>query len=1127
MRLPSLVISLCSVATLFTALVATAQPATKTTTAMESPLLDHSIRATIDIETGQLDVTDTITIPDGFVPSSGVLTAVLHGGLNPTSPDAEVTVVESLGSSESSMKGESRGIIPTDVITIRPRAGARSFTLRYAGVIQHAPAPSPLEHARSFSETAGTIGREGVYLAGSSRWLARFGGELSTFTLVVDGLPAGFSVVSEGDEISKTAPFQFRSQSPVDDIHLIAGPFVRTEKLIDGVAVVTLLRASDPALAERYTEVTGQYLKMYHALIGAYPWSRFALVENFWETGYGMPGFTLLGPKIIRFPFILHSSYPHELLHNWWGNSVYLPMQGDNWCEGMTAYLADHLVEDQRGKSAEYRQRTIAKYMDFVRPENDFAVRTFSGRFSPASEAIGYGKWLMIIHMLRRELGDEKFKAMLQDFYATNRFRRTTFTDIERAASKAAGRDMHAFFSGWLDEKGMPTVRWSDVRAARARGGAWSVSVALEQAQAGKAFPLRVPVVVTLHDGRTVEDSVVLTSRNGNATIAVPDRPVRVDIDPRFDVFRSLDKGEIAPSLSLSLGAKRAVFVIPTQAADDEIAAWRTFAETLCPAEAGSACDIVDDTAMQSLPTDAAVWILGYGNSMRAAAMVGVKKLGARFDDYTFRVGEAQQSNGERSVMIALRNPRGDDHGLVFVGSDNLAAIPGLARKLPHYGKYGYLGFQGDEPVNVLKGAWAPVGSPMTVVLDPRAKVVSRMRSPPPLASLPPPFDGTRMKKLVDVLAAPDMEGRGYGTKGLERAIDVVTNAFKAARLAPFHATDLKQCVTDPAGPDGKPVNACNVVGAIVGEDPKLPAVVLAAHVDHLGKGWPEARKGEAGKIHPGANDNASGVAVLLELVHALSAQGPQKRTIVFVALTGEEAGLRGARRFVDALGPRPDEKVMAMVNLDTVGRRDGAKKLLVLGGESAKEWVHIFMGIGFVTGVESELAAQGLMASDHVAFLEKGVPAVQIFSGPSLDYHRPSDTADKVEEQTLVDVAVFTREAMVYLAGRETPLSSTLQGAKAPAPVAADERKVTLGTVPDFAFAGPGVRMTGVTPGSPADKAGLKSGDVLIEMGGEKVRDMRHYADLLRARKPGDKVQIRVQRGSDVLTHDIVLMAR
>jgi len=1120
-----------ALAPLALALFASPVMAEQTLGGSDVPLVHHDIRATIDLAKGTIAVTDTIAF-DAAMLKNGALTTSLHGGLKPTSPDANVTIVEARGNQESSMKGESRGHIPVDVVRIEPRAGAKTFTLVYAGEIVHAPEPSPLEHARSFSETAGTIGEEGVYLAGSSRWLARFGGELKTFTLTVDGLPKGFSVVSEGDEVSRVSPFVFRSTSPVDDVHLIAGPFVRTDKVVDGTTVTALLRANDPALAERYLEVTGQYLKMYNALIGAYPWSRFALVENFWETGYGMPGFTLLGPKIIRFPFILHSSYPHELLHNWWGNSVYLSMQGDNWCEGMTAYLADHLVEEQRGKGAEYRQRTIAKFQDFVRPDNDFAVRTFSGRFSPASEAIGYGKWLMVLHMLRRELGDEKFKTLVQRFYSTQKFKRTGFADLERIASEVAGKDMGPFFTGWLDRTGIPTVRWEDVAASRDKKGAWSLTVSLSQTQAGAPYPLTVPVVVTQEDGRTTEGAVPLSAKSGSAKIALGARPVRVEIDPRYDVFRSLDKGEIAPSLSLSLGAERATFVVPTQAGDDEIAAWRAFAKQLCPAEPGARCEIKDDTSVQSLPTDAAVWILGYGNALRASAMVGTKKLGARFDDYTFKIGEAQQQNGDRSVMIALRNPRGDDHGLVFVGADNVPAIAGLARKLPHYGKYGYLGFSGDEPVNVLKGLWAPVGSPMVVELDTRTKVSARMRTPPPLASLPPPFDGGRMKGVVDALTTKEMEGRGYGSKGLERATARVVEGFKAARLAPFGASDLLQCASDPNGPNGQAVNACNVVGAIPGEDPKLPVVVVAAHLDHLGTGWPDARKGEQGKVHPGANDNASGVAVLLELAHAIAAQGPQKRTVVFAAFTGEEAGLRGARRFVDGLGPKASERVMAMVNLDTVGRRDGAKKLLVLGGESAKEWVHIFMGVGFVTGVESELAAQGLMASDHVAFLEKGVPAVQIFAGPSLDYHRPTDTADKIEVQTLVDVAVLTRETVLYLAARDTPLTSTLGsttgGASATAaPTSGDERKVTLGTVPDFAFAGPGVRMTGVTPGSPAEKAGLVSGDILVEMGGEAVRDMRHYADLLRARKPGDKVTIKVKRGSDVLTKEIVLAAR
>jgi len=99
---------------------------------------------------------------------------------------------------------------------------------------------------------------------------------------------------------------------------------------------------------------------------------KFALIENFWEAGYGMPSFTLLGEKIIRFPFILHSSYPHELLHNWWGNSVYVDFETGNWCEGITVYMADHLIKEQRNQAIEYRRATLQKYTNYVTPENDF-----------------------------------------------------------------------------------------------------------------------------------------------------------------------------------------------------------------------------------------------------------------------------------------------------------------------------------------------------------------------------------------------------------------------------------------------------------------------------------------------------------------------------------------------------------------------------------------------------------------------------------------------------------------------------------------------------------------------------------------------------------------------------------
>ena len=189
---------------------------------------------------------------------------------------------------------------------------------------------------------------------------------------------------------------------------------------------------ADASIAGKYLAATAQYIEMYRSLIGPYPYGKFALVENFWETGYGMPTFTLLGPQVIRFPFIINSSYPHEILHNWWGNSVFVDYGTGNWCEGLTAYLADHLIQEQRGAAAEYRRSTLQKYRDYVRTGRDFPLAEFRERYSAATEAVGYGKALMGYHALRLHIGDEAFRATFARFYREFKGRRATFRDIQR-----------------------------------------------------------------------------------------------------------------------------------------------------------------------------------------------------------------------------------------------------------------------------------------------------------------------------------------------------------------------------------------------------------------------------------------------------------------------------------------------------------------------------------------------------------------------------------------------------------------------------------------------------------------------------------------------------------------------
>ena len=347
------------------------------------------------------------------------------------------------------------------------------------------------------------------------------------------------------------------------------------------------------------------------------------------------------------------------------------------------------------------------------------------------------------------------------------------------------------------------------------------------------------------------------------------------------------------------------------------------------------------------------------------------------------------------------------------------------------------------------------------------------------------------------------------------------------------------QKFTVDKGPQGTPVETMNVIGVMRGTKVnwKDQSAILSAHYDHLGLGWPDVHKGDEGKPHAGADDNASGVAVMLELARALKASGQPSRTLLFIAFSGEEAGLKGSVYYVEH--PRmPLDQIIGVINLDTVGRL-GNEKISVLGTGTATEWQHIFRGAGFVTGVESRLIPESMQSSDQMSFIRKDVPAIQLFTTVNADYHRPSDTADKIDAAGLVKVASFAREGIAYLAERESPLTNTIPkavsgaaptAAALPPPGGADQsqgRRVSFGTVPDFAFTGPGVRAGGVVPGSPAEKAGIKDGDVMMKLDATEMTGLQAFSDFLKTAKAGQTVNVSLVREGKPLTLSVTLVER
>ncbi len=320
-----------------------------------------------------------------------------------------------------------------------------------------------------------------------------------------------------------------------------------------------------------------------------------------------------------------------------------------------------------------------------------------------------------------------------------------------------------------------------------------------------------------------------------------------------------------------------------------------------------------------------------------------------------------------------------------------------------------------------------------------------------------------------------------------------------------------------------------NVIGILPGSDPVLrnQFIVIGAHYDHLGFGRYGARNASAvGQIHPGADDNASGTAVLLDFARRI-AQSPLRPacSIVFAAFSAEELGLFGSRHFVERFNAL--KSIKAMLNLDMVGRMKD-HKLTVFGARSGANLSLMVRSGARDLGLEIR-ESDDIGRSDHMSFYNKKIPVLHFSTGVHQDYHRPSDTWDKLNGAGMAQISALASAVTIKLAAVAEPINFVSLPSRPPSDRAAGQpgMRAYLGTMPDYAVDIQGVRVAAVSPDSPAARAGLLEGDVIVQLADRKIQNIEDLTSALQARSPGDEVALIVLRKGVSLTVKATLRAR
>ena len=488
-------------------------------------------------------------------------------------------------------------------------------------------------------------------------------------------LPKNFMAITETDHfpLQRTnnrvkATFSHKVYS----INFTAGPyFHKKRKVREGLFVHSLFFAEEKHLASGYLEAAAVFIQRYEKEIGPYPYNHYVITANRLPTGFGMPGYTLIGQMVLRLPFIKETSLGHEILHSWFGSSVGVDYTEGNWCEGLTSYLADHSYRNEKGEGIQDKKAAITHYLSYnnreaVIPLSEFTSASHSQTLARARRAVGYTRGALLFHELKEKIGEQPFKQGIRLFYQENVGKKATWTNLRESFETSSGTRLKVFFEERLHSLEIPSLSIQDIEIHSVKNRPVLTFSLIQDTQ--KPFSLLVPIQIKGNSGTTTHERFI-EEHDSRISIELDTHPLEIILDPEYSFLRTLSQPERPAVWSGFLGDSKKLVIIGS---DKERKSFDSLLQALSTEE--MTVKNADQVSNQEL-SENSILFLG-ADQPHALSLFG---------------GSDHRADG--FTLDVRTNPLNPKHTAVLVSSSDKMEADMAANRLSHYGKYSLLHF--------------------------------------------------------------------------------------------------------------------------------------------------------------------------------------------------------------------------------------------------------------------------------------------------------------------------------------------------------------------------------------------------------------------------------------------------